>query len=150
MQKRKAVLLGGFFYALERARVVDVAIAKPRSIEESPFRSAKWDEITAGRDFGESDAPALALLCQWYEVVEKCMSDLDFGGGIQVAYTNDIGDIKPLPQLSTMKQASAEIRALNKQLGINDEAKPQSKGLTTLAVITNQRAERRSRAANSA
>lgn len=54
-----------------------------------------------------------------------CMSDIDVGGGVQVAYQNDVGDIKALPQLSTMKQASAEIRQLNKQLGIDDEARTQ-------------------------
>ena len=101
-----------------------MALQKPESVEASPFKSAKWDEITAGREFQESDAPVLALLCSWYEVVDKCMTDIDVGGGIQVAYQNDLGDIKALPQLSTMKQASAEIRAINKQLGIDDEVKP--------------------------
>lgn len=99
-------------------------LAKPPSIARDAFKSAKWDEVTAGRDFSPSDAPALALLCQWYAVVERCMDDLDMGGELpQVAYSNELGDVKALPQLSTMKQASAEIRALNKQLGINDEAK---------------------------
>lgn len=32
------------------------------------------------------------------------MSDIDVGGGVQVAYQNDVGDIKALPELSTMKQ----------------------------------------------
>lgn len=99
-------------------------LEKPSSVSADPFKSAKWDEITEGRAFAPSDAPALALLCQWYEVVEQCMADIDVGGSIQVAYSNEMGDIKALPQLATMKQASAEIRALNKQLGINDEAAP--------------------------
>lgn len=99
-------------------------LVKPANIENDAFRSAKWDELTKSRNFSQSDAPALSLLCQWYAVVERCMGDLDFGDGLpQVAYQNDMGDIKAMPQLSTMKQASAEIRALNKQLGINDEAK---------------------------
>ena len=103
-----------------------MALTKPPNVANSPFKSAKWDEVTAGREFRDSDAPVIALLCSWYEVVEKCMSDIDVGGEVQVAYSNDVGDIKALPQLSTMKQASAEIRALNKQLGIDDEAKPAS------------------------
>lgn len=37
------------------------------------------------------------------------MSDIDVGGGVQVAYQNDVCVIKALPQLSTMKQASADI-----------------------------------------
>ena len=100
-------------------------VDKPASVANNPFRSAKWDELTAGRDFAPSDAPTLALLCAWYQVMDKCMSDIDVGGGVQVAYQNDVGDIKALPQLSTMKQASAEIRQLNKQLGIDDEARTQ-------------------------
>ena len=101
-----------------------MAIEKPTLIEASPFMSAKWDELTDGRTFAPSDVPTLTLLCQWYGVVDRCMEDIAQGDGVQVAYMNDMGDIKALPQLATMKQASAEIRALNKQLGINDEAAP--------------------------
>lgn len=115
-------------------------LSKPASVAGSPFKSAKWDELTAGRSFSQSDAPALALLCQWYEVVEKCMEDIDVGGGIQVAYQNDMGDLKALPQIATMKQASAEIRQLNKQLGINDEARAEEPGKgAVLHVITGDR-----------
>ena len=101
-----------------------MSLEKPRNVADSPFKSAKWDEVCKGRDFADADAPVIALLCSWYEVVDKCMSDIDVGGEVQVAYQNDLGDIKALPQLSTMKQASAEIRALNKQLGIDDGAAP--------------------------
>lgn len=41
-------------------------VDKPASVANNPFRSAKWDELTAGRDFAPSDAPTLALLCAWY------------------------------------------------------------------------------------
>lgn len=114
-----------------------MAVDKPASVANDPFKSAKWDELTDGRDFAPSDAPTIALLCAWYQVVDKCMSDIDVGGGVQVAYQNDVGDIKALPQLSTMKQASAEIRQLNKQLGINDEARPEQEKapVTPLEVI---------------
>lgn len=98
---------------------------KPQSVANSPFKSQKWDQITQGRNFTDKDAPVIALLCQWYEVIETCMSDLDYNGELRVAYQNDIGDIKAFPQLSTMKQASAEIRALNKQLGIDDDVTPE-------------------------
>lgn len=123
-----------------------MALIKPDSVASSSKRSAKWDELVTGRSFTQADAPILALLCQWYEVLDKCMEDIDIGGGIQVAYQNDMGDIKALPQLATMKQASAEIRALNKQLGISDEAhdKPQRKE-AKLHVI---QANRMSRAKN--
>lgn len=121
---------------------------KPASIAASEFKSAKWDEITAGRNFSQTDAPTLALLCQWYEVVEKCMDDLEIGNGIQVAYQNDMGDLKALPQLSTMKQASAEIRALNKQLGIDDAPKEttKKKEASIIAFAMNDRAKKAKRA----
>lgn len=126
-----------------------MALKKPRNVAQSPYKSAKWDEITEGRNFQQSDAPIIALLCQWYEVVDKCMDDIDYGDTIQVAYENNIGDIKEIPQLGTMKKASAEIRAINKQLGINDEVaeKPKEQKRTPLNVITinrQSRAENRS------
>lgn len=95
-------------------------IRKPPSVAQDSFRSAKWDELTRGREFKKSDVPALVLLVQWYQVVDQCIEDMSANGGVQVAYSNDMGDIKALPQIMTMKQASAEIRALNKQLGILD------------------------------
>lgn len=97
-----------------------MAVEKPYSVARDPYRSDKWDELTEGRDFRPSDVPALTLLVQWYQVVDQCIEDMSVNGGIQVAFSNEMGDIKALPQISTMKQASAEIRQLNKQLGIND------------------------------
>ena len=98
-------------------------IRKPNAIANDPFKSAKWDELTEGRTFTTSHIPTLTLLIQWYAVVERCIEDMDEANG-KVAYQNDMGDLKPLPQISTMKQASAEIRQLNKQLGITDAVEP--------------------------
>ena len=107
-------------------------LKKPPGIEGDAFKSAKWDELAAGRAFAQSDAPALSLLCQWHAVIERCMEDMDMGDGLpQVAYQNDMGDIKALPQLLTMKRASEEIRALNKQLGIEDRAQHKQKATVT-------------------
>lgn len=123
-------------------------LEKPPSIANDPFKSAKWDEIITGRKFEESDIPTLVLLVQWHAVVQKCIDDLDAFG--EVVYENKMGDIKSLPQLSSMKQASAEIRALNKQLGINDEVAPQEKknNITRLSVIAGNRTKRSARAKN--
>jgi hypothetical protein len=85
---------------------------KPTSVGGDAFRSAKWDELTAGRDFSQADAPASAPLVGWCQVVERCMGDVDVGGGVQVACQDDVGDIEAPPQLSTMMQASAEIPAV--------------------------------------
>lgn len=51
--------------------------------------------------------------------MRQCIEDRQDASG-QVAYANEMGDIRQLPQISTMKTASAEIRAFNKQLGICD------------------------------
>lgn len=124
-----------------------MSVEKPPSIERDPVKSGKWDEITADRDFSLSDVPALALLCQWHAVVQRCIDDIDEGGG-QVAYLTDMGDLKALPQLSTMKQASTEIRALNKQLGIGDEAKPkETKKSNSARVLTMVIGDREKKAA---
>ena len=123
-------------------------IRKPNAIANDPFKSAKWDEITEGRTFTTSHIPTLTLLIQWYAVVERCIEDMDEANG-QVAYQNDMGDLKPLPQISTMKQASAEIRQLNKQLGIVDTAEAEveaSSGDNILSIVSGKRAERRARA----
>ena len=129
-----------------------MALEKPRSVADSPYRSAKWDELTASRDFTQADAPYLALLCQWYEVNDTALEEISGGGEIQTAYTNDIGDIKPLPQLSTMAKASAEIRALSKQLGLFEQReekqeKPKVK-VTAFERIAKQRAQAPARKPN--
>lgn len=102
-------------------------LEKPASIASNEFKSEKWDELTEGRNFQKSDIPILSLLITWYEVLEKCKEDMDYNGELMIAYTNQLGDVKSMPQISTMKTASAEIRALNKQLGINDEVAPETK-----------------------
>ncbi len=48
---------------------------KPASVGGDAFRSAKWDELTAGRDFSPADAPTLAPLVGWRQVVERSMDD---------------------------------------------------------------------------
>lgn len=94
-----------------------------------------------GRNFLESAIPTLAMLCHWYAVVEKCMDDVTYGDEIQVAYSNEDGDVKALPQLTTLKQASAEIRAINKQLEIVNQlpAEKPKKRETPLNVIQSNR-----------
>lgn len=120
---------------------------KPESVARDPFKSAKWDEVVSGRRFRPSDVPTLTLLVQWHAIVNRCIEDMDEANG-QVAYSNDMSDLKALPQIGIMKQASAEIRALNKQLGINDEADGGEAGGEgdVLTLVTGGRQERRARA----
>lgn len=56
-----------------------MAVEKPASVAASPFKSAKWDEVTSGREFRPCDVPLLDMLCQWHEVVDKCMDNMDAG-----------------------------------------------------------------------
>ena len=123
------------------------AIRKPPDIESDAFKSAKWDELTSGRRFKQSDAPTLSMLCQWHKIAAQAMDELDNLGG-QTAYQNDLGDLKPFPQINTLKTASAEIRQLNKQLGIADAAEPEGVGDagSKLVLLTGRRKERRAKA----
>ena len=91
-------------------------VGKPAEIASDEFQSRKWDELTAGREFPESDIPDLMTLCSWYAVLDQCMREISAGGSTRVVYENEKGDLKPMPQIATMKQASAEIRALRKSL----------------------------------
>lgn len=127
-------------------------LTKPESVAADEFKSAKWDELTRGRRFERSDAPALALLCQWHKVAQQAMDELDSFGG-NTAYQNDVGDLKAFPQIGTLKTASAEIRQLNKQLGIVDQREPEQEATTgagnvLMLVAGNRAAKRRAAAAN--
>lgn len=127
-------------------------LEKPESVAADEFKSAKWNELTRGRRFEQSDAPALALLCQWHKVAQQAMDELDSFGG-NTAYQNDMGDLKAFPQIGTLKTASAEIRQLNKQLGIVDQREPEQEATTGAGnvltlVAGNRAAKRRAAAAN--
>lgn len=127
-------------------------LTKPESVAADEFKSAKWDELTRGRRFEQADAPALALLCQWHKVAQQAMDELDSFGG-NTAYQNDMGDLKAFPQIGTLKTASAEIRQLNKQLGIVDQREPEQEATTgagnvLMLVAGNRAAKRRAAAAN--
>lgn len=70
--------------------------------------------------------------------------------GEQTAYQNDMGDLKSFPQIATLKTASAEIRQLNKQLGITDghEGAPDVRNVQTkLFSIAERHEARKARAA---
>lgn len=123
------------------------SLTKPESIKTDVWKAKKWDELVKGRAFATVDIPTLTMLVQWYAVLERCITDISEADGM-VAYENKIGDLKALPQIGVMKQASAEIRALNKQLGIADgrDVDPghsAAKKSSTLTLITNRRKERK-------
>lgn len=51
-------------------------ITKPPGNESNPFKSAKWDELTQGREFARSSAPQLSMLYQWYKITETAKEEL--------------------------------------------------------------------------
>ena len=120
-------------------------LTKPPGIENDAFKSQKWDELTSGRRFAQSDVPTLMLLCQWHKIAQLAQDELDRFGE-QTAYSNDMGDLKAFPQIGTLKTASAEIRQLNKQLGICDdhegEVGDSGKQGTVLQLVQDRRARR--------
>lgn len=126
-------------------------LTKPPGIENDAFKSQKWDELTSGRKFELSDVPTLMLLCQWHKIAQLAIDELDQFGE-QTAYQNNMGDLKQFPQVGTLKTASAEIRQLNKQLGIIDNHEEgeddgrQSAGILT--VFAGGRAKRAAGAEN--
>lgn len=123
------------------------SLKKPESIKADEWKAKKWDELVKGRAFTTVDIPTLTMLVQWYAVLERCIIDIREAEG-SVAYFNKIGDYKPLPQIGVMKQASAEIRALNKQLGIADgkdvaTTPTQGKTSSVLKLVQTRRQERK-------
>lgn len=107
-------------------------LKKPASIAANDFKSRKWDEITAEHDFAKSDIPTLCILCHWHLIAEQCIEDMtDENGETIVAYTTDDADIRSLPQVADFKKATDAIRALNKDLGINEKPNHEKKKAKT-------------------
>ena len=78
-----------------------MALAKPPGIENDAFKSQKWDELTSGRRFAQSDVPTLMLLCQWHKIAQLAQDELDRFGE-QTAYSNDMGDLKAFPRFGAV------------------------------------------------
>lgn len=121
-------------------------LEKPEAVASDPVKSAKWDEVTACRAFAPADVPALSLLCQWHKVAQQASEELE-SFGVGTAYQTEAGDLKPFPQIATLKAASAEIRALNKQLGLTGDAgkqpdKPKDSRENIIELVMANRAKR--------
>lgn len=89
----------------------DDPLKKPYSVERNETRSEIWDETVSLRKFSTSQIPLLALYCQWRARVEELMEMIDFG----------IPDDEEINLDVELKRASSEIRALTKQLGLNEK-----------------------------
>ena len=95
-----------------------------------------WRRLTAAHAFTETDAPNLALLCFWHAVAKSAEDAMTRGKSVKVLDRVGYKPIKakngrneylekPHPAVTVLKQATAEIRALNDALGISKKAAPQ-------------------------
>ena len=106
---------------------------KPDSIAQSEALSARWDALVSTGRYSDSDAPLLEMLVRW----------LAIGDAVTEAMQDEDGELDPRIQDVTMlRQASAEVRSIERQLGDRAQAaRPEQKG--ELALILGKREERR-------
>ena len=97
---------------------------KPSHVESSKRRSAIWDALCSCYEFRDCDAYALAMLCEWYVVAERCHELLDAGDdSVRVVVTDADGNQALHKALAALQMSQASIAALNKQLGIEPGSK---------------------------
>ena len=109
----------------------------PESVASDDYQSHIWASVTASGRFSDEDAPNLALLCYWHAVAKAAEDAMSRGKSVKV-----------------LKQATAEIRALNELLGLSrkavpiqvQQARPQSDGARVLSLMFADR-ERKAKAA---
>lgn len=89
----------------------------PEIIAADPFKRQLWEALTKDCQVQPEAVGVLSTLIYWRAIQEQCMRDISGDDGqTHVAYVNDQGDVRAMPQLATLKQASTEIRALEKRL----------------------------------
>jgi hypothetical protein len=123
-------------------------IRKPKDIAQDEYKSAKWDELTRGREFSREHVSYLRMLINWHAIADKAMEDMAGAYGVSVTYETEGGDLKERPEIAILKKASTEIRQLNKQLGIKDSVettpkkeKPKEEA-SVLSLVTENRRSR--------
>lgn len=125
-----------------------MALRKPRAIKDDIRRNSLWNEIVRGRKLPPAAASTVSMLVEWKLVAQSAVAEMDEAGGM-TAYQDEMGNLKALPQISTLKAASAEIRQLERMLDEMDTGgeEPERKQETSvLTLVANNRAQRRSRA----
>lgn len=101
-----------------------------------------WDVIFGGISLSPAQIPEAVMLVRWQIIADKCQEDLTANGDVQVAYSPDGMTLSQLPQLATLKAASAEIRAISKRLHL-EESKPRETGkASVLQLVINDRKEK--------
>ena len=131
----------------------------PESVASDDYQSHIWASVTASGRFSDEDAPNLALLCYWHAVAKAAEDAMSRGKSVKVLDPVGYKPVKakngrhaimerPHPAVSVLKQATAEIRALNELLGPIQvqQARPQSDGARVLSLMFADR-ERKAKAA---
>ena len=138
----------------------------PENIAKDEYQAAIWRSVTASGRFSDEDAPNIALLCFWHSVAKAAEDAMSKGKSVKVLDQVGYKQMKarngrmailerPHPAVTVLKQATAEIRALNDTLGLSRKAsdavpaapaRPQSDGAKVLSLMFNDR-ERKAKAA---
>lgn len=101
-----------------------------------------WDSLFGSVSLSPAQVPEAVMLVRWHLIAQRCVEDLTANGELQVAYSPDGMTLSQLPQLATLKAASAEIRAISKRLNLHD-SKPKDTGkASVLQLVINDRKEK--------
>lgn len=138
----------------------------PENIAADEYQAEVWRSVTASGRFTDEDMPNLVLLCFWHSVAKAAEDAMSKGKSVKVLDQVGYKPMKarngrraimerPHPAVTVLKQATAEIRALNDTLGLSRKsvpasspapARPQSEGAKVLALMFDDR-ERKAKAA---
>lgn len=88
----------------------------PQEFKDSDFLRAQWLEITQEGAYIEKDIPLIKLLCLQYEIIDRCKGDLSTTGTLQVAYSDAFDNLKAIPQVNVLNQATNTALKITKEL----------------------------------
>lgn len=138
----------------------------PESVSSDEYQAQVWRSVTESGRFAPEDVPNLALLCYWHAVAKAAEEAMSRGKSVKVLDQVGYKPMKakngrraimerPHPAVTVLKQATAEIRALNDTLGLSrraalpqaQQARPQSEGAKVLSLMFADR-DRKAKAAS--
>lgn len=105
----------------------------PENIAKDEYQAEIWRSVTASGRFTDEDAPNIVLLCFWHSVAKAAEDAMSKGKSVKVLDQVGYKPMKarngrraimerPHPAVTVLKQATAEIRALNDTLGLSRKA----------------------------
>lgn len=121
------------------AKAECLGVTMPYDIAQDPVQSEFWTLLAPPTNtFTDQDVPTLRLLCYWHAVAAHAQQEMagPIGSGkIAIMAEAEKGKVQH-PAVKTLKQASAEIRALNDQLGLSPLARSRIGLMQATAVKT--------------